>query len=77
MGYGGSSWSGDPDPLALAGPHDLTALEGLTARAFAARPDVEPLPGDEDEVLALIADAVDAPVVLTAQGPQRSDRSLR
>ena len=48
-----------------------------TARAFAARPDLEPLPGEEDEVLALIADAVDAPVVLTAQGPQRSHRSLR
>jgi adenylosuccinate synthase len=71
------SWSGDPDPLALAGPHDLAALEGLTARAFAARPDLEPLPGEENEVLALIADAVDAPVVLTAQGPQRSHRSLR
>lgn len=31
------SWSGDPDLLALAGPHDLAALEGADPRAFAAR----------------------------------------
>ncbi|MFT3887424.1 MAG: adenylosuccinate synthetase [Arachnia sp.] len=70
------TWAGEPDPLRPPATHDLAATQNLTAAAFAARPDLEPLPADERGVLALIADAVGAPVALTGHGPRRIDRRL-
>ncbi|KQZ84189.1 adenylosuccinate synthetase [Microbacterium sp. Root166] len=71
------SWAGHREPLAFAASHDLGRLDALTQVARGARPDLRELPVDPDAVTALIAETVGAPVVLTATGPHRSDRSLR
>ena len=51
-------------------------LEALTRTAQHARPDLMPLSTDPCEVARLIDAAVGAPVVLIADGPQRSNRVL-
>ncbi len=70
------SWSGDREPLPFAASHDLGRLDALTRIASGAQPDLDELPTDPDAVTALIAETVGAPVVLTADGPLRGDRTL-
>ncbi|OZG26007.1 adenylosuccinate synthetase [Williamsia sp. 1138] len=70
------TWNGDREPLAPSHAEDTAALEHLTALACEARPDYRPLPEGVDEVTDLIAGATGAPVVLTAAGPTRTDRSI-
>ncbi|WP_430594738.1 adenylosuccinate synthetase [Isoptericola sp. QY 916] len=71
------SWGGDRQPLTFAAHPDLARAERLTAAAASALPDLAPLPDDPAAVLRLVEDAVGAPVVLTADGPRRTDRSPR
>ncbi|MDF1487450.1 adenylosuccinate synthetase [Tessaracoccus caeni] len=70
------TWDGDPDPLPLPTGQDLNQLDALTVTASSAHPSLEPLPHNDHEVLALISEAVGAPVVLTSDGPSRLDRRL-
>ncbi|ORM33379.1 adenylosuccinate synthetase [Williamsia sp. 1135] len=70
------TWNGDAEPLAPLRTEDTAALEDLTALACEARPDYRPLPVGVDAVTELIAGATGAPVVLTAAGPTRTDRSI-
>lgn len=71
------TWDGNRQPLAPVQAQDTTALEQLAAVASAARPDYRPLPVGVDGVTDLIAGATGAPVVITAAGPRRIDRSIR
>ncbi|MFT4125606.1 MAG: adenylosuccinate synthetase [Gordonia sp. (in: high G+C Gram-positive bacteria)] len=70
------SWDGVRKPLLPTPSGDLRALSALTDIARRARPDIRPLPTAPDEVAQLISDAAGAPVVLTADGPARTDRRL-
>lgn len=70
------AWAGDRNPLTPATGTDLTALEGLTACAAAAHPDYRPLPVGGEAVTDLISTATGTPVVVTAAGPQRTDRRV-
>ena len=70
------SWNSRREPLGSPTHHDLAGLQALTRTAQHARPDLMPLSTDPCEVARLIDAAVGAPVVLIADGPQRSNRVL-
>lgn len=69
------SWGGDPAPLVVPQIGDLEGAALNTKRAWEAAPDLRPAPGDVRGVLELISTTVGAPVVVTADGPSRTDRT--
>lgn len=68
------TWGGQERPLVPTTGHDIAALETLTAKAWGATPDYRALGEDPEVVTEMIGRAVGAPVVITAHGPQRTDR---
>jgi adenylosuccinate synthase len=70
------SWNGVHTPVRPTPAGDLDRLGELTRIAAAARPDLRPLPTSAGEVTRLISEATGAPVVITADGPRRTDRSI-
>jgi adenylosuccinate synthase len=70
------TWAGQSHPLTPTHTDDTAPLEQLTALASQAQPDYRPLPVGVDAVTDLIAEATGAPVVITAMGPRRTDRSI-
>ncbi len=70
------SWDHDEAPLHPVTEGDLDALSALTTRAATARPDYSPLPEAPDAVATLVEQATGVPVVITADGPHRADRTF-
>lgn len=69
------TWGGQRAPMVVPQVGDLAGAARNTQRARQAVPDYRPVPGDVGDVLDLISATVGAPVVVTADGPARTDRT--